>query len=105
MKIQYASDLHLEFPEQRAAINSKTLRPVGDILILAGDICYLREDHFKFSFFDYCADSFNQTYLIPGNHETYSNCFDIAELTPDFSIQIRDNVQYLNNKSVEIENI
>ncbi|MEO9968144.1 MAG: metallophosphoesterase [Reichenbachiella sp.] len=105
MKIQYASDLHLEFPEQRAAINSKRLRPVGDILILAGDICYLTEDHFKFTFFDYCSDHWKETYIVPGNHEFYNNSYDIKNAVSDFSISLRDNVQYLNNIEVEIENI
>lgn len=105
MKIQYASDLHLEFPEQRSAINSKRLKPVGDILVLAGDVCYLREDHFKFGFFDYCSDNWKQTYIIPGNHEFYNHSYDIADAVSEFLIQVRNNVQYLNNTSIEIQNV
>ncbi|MEO9806685.1 MAG: metallophosphoesterase [Reichenbachiella sp.] len=105
MKIQYASDLHLEFPEQRAAINSKKLIPEGDILVLAGDICYLKEEHFKFGFFDYCSDHWRQTYIIPGNHEFYDHSYDIVNSINDFSIQVRENVQYLNNTCLEIDNV
>ena len=37
MKIQYASDLHLELRENMNYIKSNPLPVVGDILVLAGD--------------------------------------------------------------------
>ena len=38
MKIQYCSDLHLEFSHNFEFIKKNPIIPIGDILILAGDI-------------------------------------------------------------------
>ena len=41
MKIQYASDLHLEFAENRNFIEAGGIEPVGEVLVLSGDVSYL----------------------------------------------------------------
>lgn len=95
MKIQYASDLHLEFPENRKYILANPLKPTGEILILAGDILLFRsiDDHKEF--FDYCADHFAFTYWIPGNHEYYHS--DINHRNGELNETIRKNVFLVNN--------
>ena len=44
MKIQYASDLHLEFADNYRFVNSIPFKVMGEVLVLAGDITYLNED-------------------------------------------------------------
>ena len=41
MKIQFVSDLHLEFADNRAYLKEHPLEVTGDILLLAGDSVYL----------------------------------------------------------------
>lgn len=43
MKIQYMSDLHLEFGENSRYLKHNELPVTGDMLVLAGDIFYFRD--------------------------------------------------------------
>lgn len=38
MKIQYGSDLHMEFHENMRFMRSLPLEPFGDLLVIAGDV-------------------------------------------------------------------
>lgn len=102
MKIQYASDLHLELSGNSRWIKHHPLAVSGDVLILAGDIIYLGDDGgLKHPFWDWCADNFEQTLVVPGNHEYYGG-FNLAETLDNWSLELRSNVRYLNNVAVRL---
>lgn len=97
MKIQYASDLHLEFKENANWLKENPLIPVGDVLLLAGDIGYLDTNLYStHSFWDWAADNFQQVFVIPGNHELY-NGFDINQLKNGWTQSIRKNINVYYN--------
>lgn len=95
MKFQYASDLHLEFSVNNKFIQEHPIMPVGDILLLAGDIVPFQLIDERRDFFKYCSDHFAFTYWIPGNHEYYHG--DLIHRTGQFKQEIEPNVQLVNN--------
>ena len=73
MKIQYFSDLHLEFQDNLNWIDNNTIERVGDVLIIAGDLCpfvKLSNIMYKSEIADLCK-GYKKVFWIPGNHEYY----------------------------------
>ena len=103
MKIQFCSDLHLEFLENRKYLKSNPILPIGEILILAGDIGLLKRKEEYIYFFKYLSKKFETVYWLPGNHEYYNSDLDTIK-TPLFET-ILENVFLLNNKTVIIEDV
>jgi predicted phosphodiesterase len=71
-KIQFVSDLHLEFRRNEKASNLIT--PVAPILALLGDSCCLAldEDFVLFArFIEEVKPKFKAILIVPGNHEYY----------------------------------
>ena len=103
MKIQYCSDLHLEFAANSKFLKKHPIVPKGEILILAGDIVPFIEIDLYQDFFDYLADNFTCTYWLPGNHEYYY--FDAANRSGKLHEKIRSNVFLVNNEVIQLDGI
>lgn len=103
MKIQYSSDLHLEFQENKNYLEQFPLKQEGDILLLAGDIVLLKTMKAQDDFFNYCSGNFETTYWISGNHEYYH--YDLADVKTPLHEKIRENVFLLNNQTITYKNV
>ena len=99
MKIQYASDLHLEFSQNRDFLRKNPIQPQGDVLLLAGDIVPFAVMDRPKDFFKYISDHFETTYWVPGNHEYYHS--DLAERCGTLNENIKENVHLVNNLVVK----
>lgn len=104
MKIQYVSDLHLEFQENASYIKRHTLPVVGDVLVIAGDTLYLGKYFTQHPFWDWCAENYKQTIVCMGNHEFYQY-YDLSSMQDGTDIEIRPNVHAYFNKVVRLEDI
>lgn len=102
-RIQYASDLHLEFAENSSFLKHNPMKAVGDILVLAGDIGYLGDDNYeKHPFWNWASDNFCKVIVVPGNHEFYK-MFDLDKLYNGWIYNIRNNVTCYYNCTIDID--
>ena len=99
MRIQYISDLHLEFPDNQRFIGENPIPAKGEILVIAGDFMPLRLVNELRAFLDRLSDQFRQVYWVPGNHEFYGG--ELKGYHGSFQENIRDNITLLNNSVVE----
>jgi predicted phosphodiesterase len=103
MKIQYASDLHLEFYDNSVFLARGPFKVAGDVLVLAGDTLLLKDfdDYKKHRFFDWCAANYKETFLVPGNHEYYRD--NVSKYPDSWEKKLRDNVTMYENRSVVVD--
>lgn len=98
MKIQYCSDLHLEFSENLQYLKEFPLQPTGEILILAGDIVPFEQIDKYQRFFNKLAKDYEMVYWLPGNHEYYN--YDVSSKSGSFIEKIKKNVWLVNNTTI-----
>lgn len=101
MIIQYASDLHLEFELNRDFILAGGMAVSGDVLLLAGDIGYLKDPSEFDPFWDWCEKNYRETIVVPGNHEFYEKCD--ANALRSFKMMLRPHVSYYHNQIVHLD--
>ena len=94
MKINYVSDLHLEFGPMK-------IEPTGgdDVLVLAGDITVKG----RVDWINDMAAKFNHVIYVLGNHEFYRGAMDSIYRKTRGSLV--DNVHLLNNESITIDDV
>ena len=103
MKIQYASDLHLEFADNWRYLKDYPLQVTGDVLLLAGDIGYLGDENYSHHpFWDWASENYRQVIACMGNHEFYK-FYDISTLKDGFEVAIRENVHSYYNAVVHLD--
>lgn len=96
------SDLHLEFTLNQEYIHDFFDGETGDILLLAGDIMYLKDSIFiRRRFLTELSQKYSQVLIVPGNHEFYAYN-DIKAYGDSWQIELRPNVHYYYNKVVHI---
>ena len=105
MKIQYASDLHLEFAENWRFLRANPLQVTGDILVLAGDIGYLGDQNYQVHpFWDWTSENYQQVLVVPGNHEFYKY-YNLSTMKDGTVSEIRKNVHWYYNEVVNIGDV
>jgi Icc-related predicted phosphoesterase len=103
MRIQYCSDLHLEFALNNKYLLNNPLTVSGDILILAGDIAPMHDEFLTNSFFNFVSANYKKVFWVPGNHEFYYK--DITDFSKSYNIKFKTNINIVNNVDVEFEHI
>lgn len=98
MTLQFCSDLHLEFSQNKAYLTSNPLIPQADVLLLAGDVVPFASRDGQEDFFRFVSKNFKYTYWLPGNHEYYGT--DAAVKSGTLKEEIKANVFLVNNISV-----
>ena len=110
MKIQFVSDLHLEFPENRTFLDKHPLEVKGDILLIAGDTAYLdlpdsdEDTYSQYTFWDWASEHYRQVIVCFGNHDFYGY-YDLATMTDGYCKEIRPNVHAYYNCVVHLDDI
>lgn len=103
MKIQYCSDLHLEFRQNKNFLAKNPIHPLGEILLLAGDIIPFTLIDKHNDFFDFVSANYESVFWVPGNHEYYH--YDLKDAKNPLYQKIRHNVFLVNNQIIPYKEV
>ena len=119
LRIQYASDLHLEKYGKNTIDYSRLLKPIAPVLALAGNIGCPGKKTYR-ELLSYCSRGWDRVFFVAGNREFYNNrdCdqWSMKPLVPIDTfdqriLQIEDiasnypNVEFLNRTRVDYQGI
>ena len=110
LRIQFVSDLHLEFEQNRLWLEANPLEVAGDILMIAGDTAYLdvpesgRDTYSQYKFWDWASEHYKQVIVCLGNHDFYGY-YDLATMPDGYCKPIRHNVHAYYNKVVPLGDV
>lgn len=109
MKFQLISDLHLEYYDTLPNLK-KFLIPKAPILILAGDICFIKHKLFV-PFFQKLSKMFKKIIYVFGNHEYFTNKNHKMDTLYEMELFAREklipfkNVHILQKSYIIIDNV
>jgi len=103
MKLQIASDLHLEFYENNINLD-EIIIPSAPFLILAGDIGNPFHVNYQ-NFLLQCNEKFEKTFLIMGNHECYNSSIEESKIQIENVVKNLPNIIFLYDSYYDILNI
>lgn len=95
MTLHYASDLHLEFPENRDRLLQHPLQGTGGVLLLAGDVLPFTLLHKHTDQLKRWGDQYAHVLWLPGNHEYYGG--DLTQRSGPLDEALSGNVRLLND--------
>ncbi|GIW22933.1 MAG: metallophosphatase [Candidatus Sericytochromatia bacterium] len=102
MKVQFVSDLHLEYEENRNYFKENPIKEFGEVLILAGDIVNEIDREKANDFFEDIEKKFDLIISAFGNHEFYLNNLDFS--LPSYKKELSKNHLLLNNETICYKN-
>lgn len=103
MKLQIASDIHLEFPITLQKMPQIPVSSPDACLVLAGDIGYPAHDSYK-QFLLEQAKKFAKVFVIAGNHEFYKAEYYSAKQQIAEICKLHPNLIFMDKTSVLMEN-
>ena len=109
LRIQIASDLHIEFYESIDNVPSDIIKPRAPVLALLGDIGLAFSDLLRDFLFEQC-NRFDQVLFLAGNHEFYNadeETYSMGEQTEWMrqTCSQRDNLHFMEKDSLVIEGV